>query len=169
VVLLERVAEVTVGVDRVAVPAAFASAGDENRDCLVGARGCPMELATASAGEACRSFFMRTMIQEARSVCLCPVAIVGLEPDRTRSTHVGLLDMVKGLFGSDIVQNTLESTGLNEHVEGFLGEGTAVAESLGVDADQAVETLGGVSEVLPDGFGEVVQGATEGALPDTPV
>lgn len=82
---------------------------------------------------------------------------------------MGLLDMVKGLFGSDIVQNALESTGLNEHVEGFLGEGTAVAESLGVDADQAVETLGGVSEVLPDGFGEVVQGATEGALPDTPV
>jgi Ethanolamine utilization protein EutJ (predicted chaperonin) len=76
---------------------------------------------------------------------------------------------VKGLFGGDIVQNALESTGLNEHVEGFLGEGTAVAESLGVDADQAVETLGGVGEVLPDGLGEVVQGATEGTLPDTPV
>ena len=82
---------------------------------------------------------------------------------------MGLLDMVKGLFGGDIVQNALESTGLNEHVEGFLGEGTAVAESLGVDADQAVETLGGVGEVLPGGFGEVVQGATEGALPYSPV
>lgn len=82
---------------------------------------------------------------------------------------MGLLDMVKGLFSGDIVQNALESTGLNEHVGGFLGEGTAVAESLGVDTDQAAETLGGVGEVLPGGVGEVVQGATEGALPDSPV
>ncbi len=82
---------------------------------------------------------------------------------------MGLLDTVKGLLGGDIVQNALESTGLNEHVEGFLGEGTAVAESLGVDADQAVETVGGVGEMLPDSFGEVVQGVTEGALPETPV
>lgn len=77
--------------------------------------------------------------------------------------------MVKGLFSGDIVQNALESTGLNEHVEGLLGEGTAVAESLGVDPDQAVETLGGVGETLPNGFSEVVQGAAEGALPDSPV
>lgn len=81
---------------------------------------------------------------------------------------MGLLDMVKGLFGSDIVQNALESTGLNEHVEGILGEGTAVAESVGVGADQAVETLGGVGEMLPGGLGEVAQGVTEGSLPDIP-
>jgi len=82
---------------------------------------------------------------------------------------MGLLDMVKGLFSGDIVQNALESTGLSEHVEGLVGEGTAVAESLGVDPDQALETMGGVGEALPDGIGEVVQGAAEGALPDPPV
>jgi len=82
---------------------------------------------------------------------------------------VGILEMVKGLFGGEIVQNALESTGLNEHLEGFVGEGTAAAESLGVEAHQAVETIGSVGEMLPDGFGEVVQGATDGVLPDTPV
>jgi hypothetical protein len=109
----------------------------------------------------------RSIIQEKTLVCVCRAATVRLEPD-SRGGPVGLLDMVKGLFGGDIVQNALESTGLNEHVEGLLGEGTAVAEALGVDADQAVETFGGVGEMLPDGLGEAVQGATEGALPDTP-
>lgn len=68
---------------------------------------------------------------------------------------MGLMDMVKGLIGGEAVQNVLESTGLNEHVEGFLGEGTAVAESLGVDVDQAAEAIGGVGEILPDEIGGV--------------
>ena len=66
---------------------------------------------------------------------------------------MGILDIVKGLLGGETLQNALEPTGLNEHVEGLLGQGTAVAESLGVDVDQVTETIGGgVGEMLPSGL-----------------
>lgn len=80
---------------------------------------------------------------------------------------MGFVDMVKGLLGGDVAQSALEATGLNEHVEGFLGEGTAVAESLGGEVDQAADTIGSVGDSLPGGAGEAVQGVAEG-LPDTP-
>ena len=80
---------------------------------------------------------------------------------------MGLLDMVKGLLGSETAQNLLESTGLSEHVEGFIGEGGAVAESMGVDVGQVAESagvdVGQVTEALPGGIGEAVQGVTDGA------
>ncbi|MCU0267943.1 MAG: hypothetical protein MUF83_04775 [Acidimicrobiales bacterium] len=82
---------------------------------------------------------------------------------------MGLLDMVKGLIGGETVQNALESTGLTEQVGGLLGEGAAVAESLGGGVDQAAETIGGVGEVVPGDLGEVVQVATDVGLPDLPV
>jgi hypothetical protein len=81
---------------------------------------------------------------------------------------MGLLDALKGLLGGEAVQNVLESTGLSEHVDGFLGEGAALSEALGGDAGQVVETLG-IGEVLPGGLGEVVEGAVGGAPPELPV
>ena len=80
---------------------------------------------------------------------------------------MGLLDMVKGLLGSETAQNLLESTGLGEHVEGLIGEGGAVAESVGVDVGQAAESMGvdvgAVTDSLPGGIGDAVQGVTDGA------
>jgi hypothetical protein len=74
---------------------------------------------------------------------------------------MGLFDAIKGVFSGDGVQGILESTGLGEHVEGLLGQGSALAENVGVDPGQ-------VAESLPGGLGEVVGGLTDG-LPETPV
>jgi hypothetical protein len=78
---------------------------------------------------------------------------------------MGLFDAIKGLLGGDGIQGVLESTGLSEHVEGLLGEGSALAENFGVDLGQVSESLGvdGLAENLPGGLGDVVTGLTEGA------
>jgi len=82
---------------------------------------------------------------------------------------MGLLDTIKGLFSGDGLQGVLESTGLGEKVEGFLGEGSALAENFGVDLGQVTESLGldGITESLPGGLGDVVGGLTDG-VPETP-
>lgn len=76
---------------------------------------------------------------------------------------MGLLDALKGMLGGDAVQGVLESTGLSEHVEGLVGDGSAIAENFGVDMGQATE---GVTEMLPGSVGDVVQDITD--LPETP-
>jgi len=84
---------------------------------------------------------------------------------------MGLFDSIKGLLGGDGLQGILESTGLGDHVEGFLGEGSALAENFGVDLGQVTESLGvdGVAESLPGGLGDVASdalgGVTETAAP----
>ena len=67
----------------------------------------------------------------------------------------GLFDAVKGLFNGDGLSGVLESTGLSEHVEGLLGEGSAIAENVGID-------LGQVTESLPGGLGDVADNALGG-------
>lgn len=81
---------------------------------------------------------------------------------------MGIIDTIKGLLGGEAAQNVLESTGLGEHVEGFLGEGNAVAENFGVALGQASEALGidSVAESLPGGLGDVIAGGGDGG-PDT--
>jgi hypothetical protein len=66
---------------------------------------------------------------------------------------MGLFDAIKGLLGGDAIQGVLESTGLDEQVGGLLGEGSAVAESFGVDVGQVTESLGvdGIAESFPGG------------------
>jgi len=84
---------------------------------------------------------------------------------------MGLFDSIKGLLGGDGLQGILESTGLGDHVEGFLGEGSALAENLGVDLGQVTESLGvdGVADALPGGLGDAATdalgGVTETAAP----
>jgi hypothetical protein len=82
---------------------------------------------------------------------------------------MGLFDAIKGLFGGDGIQGVLESTGLADHVEGFLGEGSALAENFGVDLGQVTESLGidGIADALPGGMGEAVQGLTD-TVADSP-
>ena len=77
---------------------------------------------------------------------------------------MGLFDAIRGLLGADGLQGVLESTGLNEHVEGFLGEGSALAENFGVDLGQMTESLGvdGVADTLPTGLGDVADNALGG-------
>jgi hypothetical protein len=77
---------------------------------------------------------------------------------------MGLFDAIKGLLGGEGLQGVLESTGLSEHVEGFLGEGSALAENSGVDLGQVTESLGvdGVAEALPGGLGDVAGNALGG-------
>jgi uncharacterized protein YidB (DUF937 family) len=77
---------------------------------------------------------------------------------------MGLFDAIKGLLGGDGIQGVLESTGLGEHVEGFLGEGSALAENFGVDLGQMTESLGvdGVVDALPGGLGDVADNALGG-------
>lgn len=73
---------------------------------------------------------------------------------------MGILDAIKGLLAGDGVSGILESTGLSEHVDGLLGEGSAIAETVGVDLGQMTESLGsdGIAEALPvDG----IAGTTE--------
>ena len=78
---------------------------------------------------------------------------------------MGLFDAIKGLLGGDGLQGVLESTGLSEHVEGLLGEGSALAENFGVDLGQMTESLGvdGVADALPGDLGSVA-GETLGGL-----
>jgi hypothetical protein len=84
---------------------------------------------------------------------------------------MGLFDTIKGLFGGDGLQGILESTGLGDHVDGLLGEASALAENVGVDLGQVTESLGvdGVTEALPGGLGDVATdalgGVTEAAAP----
>jgi hypothetical protein len=80
---------------------------------------------------------------------------------------MGLFDAIKGLFGGEGVQGILESTGLGEHVEGVLGEGSALAENFGVDLGQMTDSLGvdGVADALPGGLGDVA-GSALGGLTD---
>jgi hypothetical protein len=77
---------------------------------------------------------------------------------------MGLFDAIKGLLGGDGLQGVLESTGLGEHVEGLLGEGSALAENFGVDLGQVTESLGvdGLAESLPGGLGDVAGDALGG-------
>ena len=42
---------------------------------------------------------------------------------------MGLFDTIKGLLCGEGIHVVLESTGLSEHVEGFLGEGSTLAET----------------------------------------
>ena len=83
---------------------------------------------------------------------------------------MGLFDAIKGLLGGDGLQGVLESTGLGEHVEGLLGEGSALAENFGVDLGQVTETLGvdGLAESLPGGLGEIAGDALGGATDVAP-
>jgi hypothetical protein len=69
---------------------------------------------------------------------------------------MGLFDAIKGLLGGDAIQGVLESTGLDEHVGGLVGEGSAVAEDFGVDVGQVTESLGvdGIAEALPGSVGD---------------
>jgi hypothetical protein len=82
---------------------------------------------------------------------------------------MGLFDAIKGLLGGEALGGVLESTGLGEHVEGLLGEGSALAENFGLDLGQATEALGvdGVTEMLPDGIGDVAGDALQGAAEST--
>jgi hypothetical protein len=82
---------------------------------------------------------------------------------------MGLFDAIKGLLGGDALGGVLDSTGLGEHVEGLLGEGTALAENFGLDLGQATEALGvdGVTEMLPGGIGDVAGDALQGAAEST--
>ncbi len=70
---------------------------------------------------------------------------------------MGLLGAIKGLVSGGALSGVLESTGLGEHVDGVLGQGSAIAENFGVDLGQATEALGldGVTEMLPEGLGDV--------------
>jgi hypothetical protein len=80
---------------------------------------------------------------------------------------MGLFEAIKGLFGGDGIQGILESTGLGDHVDGLLGEGSALAENFGVDLGQVTESLGvdGVADALPGGLGDVADN-TLGGLTD---
>jgi uncharacterized protein YidB (DUF937 family) len=77
---------------------------------------------------------------------------------------MGLFDTIKGLFGGEGLQGILESTGLGDQVEGFLGEGSALAENFGVDLGQVTESLGvdGLADGLPGGLGDVADNALGG-------
>jgi hypothetical protein len=77
---------------------------------------------------------------------------------------MGLFDAIKGLLGGEGLQGVLESTGLSEHVDGLLGEGSALAENFGVDLGQVTESIGldGIAESLPGGLGDVAGDALGG-------
>jgi len=73
---------------------------------------------------------------------------------------MGILDTIKGLFSGEGLGGILESTGVGDHLDGLLGEGSAIADSVGVDVGQATESLGldGAVESLP---GEGLPGPVE--------
>ncbi len=73
---------------------------------------------------------------------------------------MGIIDAIKGLLSGDGVSSILESTGVGEHLDGLLGEGSAIADTVGVDLGQATESVGldGVVESLP---GEGIPGSTD--------
>lgn len=82
---------------------------------------------------------------------------------------MGVLEAIKGLLGGDGIQGVLESTGVAEHVEGLVGEGSAIAETVGVDVGGVTESLGvdGLTDSLPGGLGDVVDGLADG-VPEAP-
>lgn len=65
---------------------------------------------------------------------------------------MGFLEMIKGVLGGDGVQSALESTGLADHLETVMGEGSAALDSLGADVGGAADALGGI-EILPADLG----------------
>ncbi|MGB9347376.1 MAG: hypothetical protein WCA90_15195 [Ilumatobacteraceae bacterium] len=77
---------------------------------------------------------------------------------------MGLFDAVKGLISGDGLSGVLESTGLGEHVEGLLGEGSAITENVGIDLGQVTESIGidGLTESLPGGLGDAADNALGG-------
>jgi hypothetical protein len=64
---------------------------------------------------------------------------------------MGIIDAVKGLLSGEGLSGILESAGVEEHLDGLLGEGSAIAGAVGVDLGQATESLSldGVVESLP--------------------
>ena len=83
---------------------------------------------------------------------------------------MGIIDAIKGLLGGEGLQGALESTGLAEHAEGLLGQGSALAEDFGIDLGQATEALGvdSVADALPGGVGDVIHDGLDGG-PATPI
>ena len=77
---------------------------------------------------------------------------------------MGLFDAIKGVFSGDGLQGILESTGLGDHVDGLVGEGSALAENFGIDLGQVTESLGvdGLTDALPGGLGDVADNALGG-------
>lgn len=80
-----------------------------------------------------------------------------------------VLEAIKGLLGGDGIDGVLESTGVAENLEGLVGDGSALADTVGVDLGQLTETLGvdGVTESLPGGLGDALDGVREGG-PEVP-
>lgn len=73
---------------------------------------------------------------------------------------MGLIDAIKGLLSGEGLSGVLESSGVGEHIDGLLGEGSGIAESAGIDLGQATESLGldGAVESLP---GEGLPGSAD--------
>jgi hypothetical protein len=65
---------------------------------------------------------------------------------------MGILDAVKGLFESNVVQGALESTGLGDHL-GAIGEQVPVSDLAGTElagvADLAGADVGQVADLVP--------------------
>jgi len=85
---------------------------------------------------------------------------------------MGILDALKGVFESDLVQGALESTpigDLGEQVGSRLGDAAGAAESVGIDAGQMTEMVPG-AEALSTDLGGMVQDAVplEGVEPPVP-
>ncbi len=83
---------------------------------------------------------------------------------------MGLFDAIRGLLAGDGLQGVVESTGLGEHVDGLLGDGSALADSVGIDLGQATESLGldGIAESLPGSLRDVAGDALGGLTDVTP-
>ena len=73
---------------------------------------------------------------------------------------MGIIDAIKGLLSGEGLSGILESTGVGEHIDGLLGQGSEIADTVGIDLGQATESLGldGVVESLP---GEGIPGSTD--------
>lgn len=73
---------------------------------------------------------------------------------------MGIVDAIKGLLSGEGLSGILESTGVGEHIDGLLGQGSEIADTVGIDLGQATESLGldGVVESLP---GEGIPGSTD--------
>lgn len=73
---------------------------------------------------------------------------------------MGIIDAIKGLLSGEGLSSILESTGVGEHLDGLLGDGSEVADTVGLDLGQVTESLGldGAVESLP---GEGIPGSTD--------
>lgn len=80
---------------------------------------------------------------------------------------MGFLDAVKGLFQSDVVQGALDSTGLADQVGSHLGEGVAIAETVGVDPGQLTEAVPG-GDVLAEDVLAAGASIDQMGMPDPP-